>query len=137
MIRAIRGLLGRFRSREHSLMLILAALIGLLGDRFGAGLGHRAVGPGERVPAADAGGVRCGGGDRREFNAPVAGALFAVEVILGDFAVSEFSPIVIASVMATVVSRHYLGDVPAFEVPPETWSGSRSGRWGPTTAWTR
>lgn len=51
------------------------------------------------------------------FNAPVAGALFAVEVILGDFAVMEFSPIVISSVMATVVSRHFLGDFPAFVVP--------------------
>lgn len=51
------------------------------------------------------------------FNAPVAGALFAVEVILGDFAVMEFSPIVISSVLATVVSRHFLGDFPAFAVP--------------------
>jgi CIC family chloride channel protein len=52
------------------------------------------------------------------FNAPIAGALFAVEIILGDFGVSQFSPIVISSVMATVVSRHFLGDFPAFEVPP-------------------
>jgi len=51
------------------------------------------------------------------FNAPVAGALFAVEIILGDFGVSQFSPIVISSVMATVVSRHFLGDFPAFVVP--------------------
>ena len=51
------------------------------------------------------------------FNAPVAGALFAVEVILGDFAVPQFSPIVISSVAATVVSHRYLGDLPAFEIP--------------------
>lgn len=64
--------------------------------------------------------VGCGAaaGIAGTFNAPVAGALFAVEVVLGDFAVSEFSPIVISSVMATVVSRHYLGDIPAFVVPP-------------------
>ena len=64
--------------------------------------------------------VGCGAaaGIAGTFNAPVAGALFAVEVILGDFAVSAFSPIVISSVLATVVSRYYLGDVPAFEVPP-------------------
>ncbi len=43
--------------------------------------------------------------------------LFAVEVILGDFAVPQFSPVVISSVMATVVSRHFLGDFPAFVVP--------------------
>jgi CIC family chloride channel protein len=51
------------------------------------------------------------------FNAPVAGALFAVEVILGDFGVPQFSPIVIASVAATVVSHRYLGNLPAFEIP--------------------
>jgi len=51
------------------------------------------------------------------FNAPVAGALFAVEIVLGDFAVPQFSPIVISSVMATVVSRHFLGNLPAFSIP--------------------
>ena len=63
--------------------------------------------------------VGCGAaaGIAGTFNAPVAGALFAVEIILGDFGVTQFSPIVISSVTATVVSRHYLGDFPAFEVP--------------------
>ncbi len=57
------------------------------------------------------------GGIAAAFNAPVAGALFAVEIIFGDFGVMQFSPIVISSVTATVVSRHYLGDFPAFIVP--------------------
>ncbi len=52
------------------------------------------------------------------FNAPIAGALFAIEVVLADMRVASMSPIVIASVVATVISRHHLGDFPAFRVPP-------------------
>lgn len=51
------------------------------------------------------------------FNAPIAGALFAAEVIVGNFAVAQLSPIVISSVVATVVSRFFLGNHPAFPVP--------------------
>lgn len=50
------------------------------------------------------------------FNAPVAGALFAIEVILMDFAISSFSPIVISAVIATVISHSFDGDFAAFTV---------------------
>jgi len=51
------------------------------------------------------------------FNAPIAGALFALEVIVGDMKIVNMPPIVISAVIATVVSRHHLGDSPAFNVP--------------------
>ncbi|MCG8377307.1 MAG: chloride channel protein [Chlorobiales bacterium] len=51
------------------------------------------------------------------FNAPIGGVMFAIEVILGDFSVRTFSPIVIAAVIGTVVSRSYLGNSPTFQVP--------------------
>jgi CIC family chloride channel protein len=40
-----------------------------------------------------------------------------MEVILADFGISQFSPIVVSSVTATVISRHFIGDFSAFEIP--------------------
>ena len=48
------------------------------------------------------------------YNIPVGGALFAMEVILGNFALEIFGPIVVASVIATLISRAFLGDLPAY-----------------------
>ncbi len=64
--------------------------------------------------------VGCGAaaGIAATFNAPIAGAIFAAEIIVGNFAVTQFTPIVISSVVATVLSRFFLGNHPAFEVPP-------------------
>ncbi|HEY9081627.1 chloride channel protein [Magnetovibrio sp.] len=52
------------------------------------------------------------------FNAPIAGALFANEVVIGHYALKAFAPVVIASVTGTAVSRAYYGDFPAFVLPP-------------------
>ena len=50
------------------------------------------------------------------FNAPIAGALFALEVVLRHFAVHAFAPIVIASVAGTVINRLAYGDVTEFSM---------------------
>jgi CIC family chloride channel protein len=54
------------------------------------------------------------------FNAPIAGALFAVEVLLGEFGIFSFSPIIVASVISTLTSRLIIGDFSAFTVPKYT-----------------
>lgn len=52
------------------------------------------------------------------FNAPIAGVMFATEIVLlGNFALTSFAAIVVSSGIATVVSRMYYGEHPIFTVP--------------------
>src|SRR3989304_3984031 len=44
------------------------------------------------------------------FNAPIAGMLFAMEVILGNFAVRHLSAVVVSSVAAAVTTRSIVGE---------------------------
>jgi len=86
-----------------------------IGSAFGSAIGQRL--------GLSAAGVRtlvgCGAaaGISATFNAPIAGAIFAAEIIVGDFAVTQFMPIVISSVVASVVTRYAIGNHPAFLVP--------------------
>ena len=86
-----------------------------IGSALGSMFGQLARVKGSRLRTL----VACGtaAGIAATFNAPIAGALFAMEVILADFGISQFSPIVVSSVTATVISRHFLGNFPAFVIP--------------------
>jgi CIC family chloride channel protein len=52
------------------------------------------------------------------FNAPIAGVMFATEIVLlGNYELTSFSAIVVSSGIATVISRMYYGENPIFMVP--------------------
>jgi CIC family chloride channel protein len=53
------------------------------------------------------------------FNAPIAGVFFALEVVIGHYGLSAFSPVVIASVIGTVITRIHIGSDAAFDLPPQ------------------
>lgn len=86
-----------------------------IGSAIGSSLGQILKVPDDQMRIL----VGCGAaaGIAATFNAPIAGVIFALEIIVADFALTTFTPIVVASVIATVVSRAFLGDLPAFEVP--------------------
>ena len=63
--------------------------------------------------------VACGAaaGLAAAYNAPIAGALFAALVLVGNFSMNLFAPLVMASVVATMVSRFWFGIEPWYELP--------------------
>ncbi|RMF76082.1 MAG: chloride channel protein, partial [Planctomycetota bacterium] len=55
------------------------------------------------------------------FNAPIAGVLFAVEVLLRDLSLRSFMPIIIASVLSSVVTQVIHGRTEAIFPVPQAW----------------
>jgi len=62
--------------------------------------------------------VGCGaaGAIAATFNTPIGGVIFAVELIVLELKTKSFIPLVISSVIATLISRYHVGNVPAFLV---------------------
>ena len=123
---ALRG--GRMRPRVVPLKLLASAItIGAggsagregpiihIGSAFGSTVAQLLHFSTDRVRTL----LACGAaaGIAATFNSPIAGAIFALEVVLGRFTIRYFGAVVISSVAAAIVGRAFLGDAPAFTVP--------------------
>ena len=122
---------GRIRPRVAVVKALASALcIGAGGSvgregpivQIGAALGS-SLGQFLRVPASRLSLlVACGaaGGISATFNAPIAGVLFALELILGRFEAGAFAVVVLSSVGANVLGRAAFGSRPFLALPPFT-----------------
>ena len=123
---AVRG--GRIRPRVAAIKVLASSItigaggsagregpIVQVGSTIGSSVAQWLRLPGEHVQTL----VACGAaaGIAATFNAPIAGSIFALEVILGRFTIRHFGLVVLGSVSGSVVSRIFLSDQPAFTVP--------------------
>jgi CIC family chloride channel protein len=123
---ALRG--GRIRPRVAVVKSLASAIcigtggsvgregpIAQIGSALGSTLGQLLKLSDERIRNL----VACGaaGGIAATFNAPIGGAVFALEVILGQLHVTYFGAVVISAVTADVVTHFFEKDVRAFTVP--------------------
>ncbi|MCG3149233.1 MAG: Voltage-gated ClC-type chloride channel ClcB [Verrucomicrobiae bacterium] len=51
------------------------------------------------------------------YNSPIGGSIFALEILMGSFALDVFGPVVVASVISTLVFRSAMGSLPRFVIP--------------------
>ena len=98
---------GGSAGKEGPIVQIGAAIGSSVGQVFGVSS--------ERLKVLVATGA--GAGLAAVFNAPVTGVLFALEVILADFSLNAFSPIIFATVISTTISHHLIGSSPVLKIP--------------------
>jgi len=123
---ALRG--GRIRPRVAVVKSLASAIcigtggsvgregpIAQIGSALGSTVGQMLKLSDERVRNL----VACGAasGIAATFNAPIAGSIFALEVILGQFHSIYFGAVVISAVTADVIAHIFEGNLRAFAVP--------------------
>ncbi len=86
-----------------------------MGAASGSWLGQRLKLPNNSVRVL----VGCGSAAAisASFNTPLAGVIFAMEVIMMEYTIASFIPVILASVSGAVLSRIVFGNTPAFDVP--------------------
>jgi CIC family chloride channel protein len=87
-----------------------------IGSALGSTLGQVIkMAPGQRIILVAAG---AGAGIAATFNTPIGGVMFAIELMMPEVGATTFLPVALATGAATFVGRAFLGDQPAFFVPP-------------------
>lgn len=87
-----------------------------LGSASGSLLGQWAQLPNNSIRVLT--GCGCAAAIAASFNTPIAGVVFAMEVVMMEYHVSTFIPIILASVVGALMTRAVYGDEVAFIVPP-------------------
>ena len=100
---------GGSSGREGPVVHMVGMIAGWVSNRLNA----------DGITGRDLLGCAVAAGVAASFNAPLAGALFAMEVVLRHFAVHAFAPITIASVSGAVISRTHFGERTEFALPQE------------------
>ncbi len=98
---------GGSTGREGPVVHMVGMIAGWVSNRINA----------DGVTGRDLLGCAVAAGVAASFNAPLAGALFAMEVVLRHFSIHAFAPIAIAAVSGSVISRTHFGDVTEFVLP--------------------
>ena len=104
---AISIISGQSLGREGPSIHLGAATSSTLGQRLGL--------PNNTIRTLVACGTAAGIG--ASFNTPLAGVIFALEVVMMEYTLASFLPITLAAVSATAVSRAVFGSEAAFSVP--------------------